>query len=121
MVDPGKEKKTGGEHGAFEAALCSSGLGKCPAKRCYPEGTVLSAEICHAENSFSIQNCLDEYCVGPGERSDTIVIGVGKAGDLSAPQGAYLHRRAGNHSHKGGHPQGWKVQTRREMVDEMSW
>ena len=26
-----------------------------------------------------------------------------------------------NRSHEGGHPQGWKAQTRREMVDEMAW
>ena len=33
-------------------------------------------------------------------------IGGGKAGDLLASQGAYLHRRAGNRSRKAGHPQG---------------
>ena len=48
------EKETGVDRGAFEAALCSSGLDKCPAKPCYPEEAVLSAEICRAENSFSI-------------------------------------------------------------------
>ena len=69
------EKETGSESGAFEAALCSSGLGKWPAKPCYPEETVLSAEICRAENSFSIKNCLDECCVGPGERSANRFIG----------------------------------------------
>ena len=28
---------------------------------------------------------------------------------------------AGNGSRKGGHPEGWKTQTRREMADEMAW
>ena len=50
----GSEKETGGERGAFVAALYSSGLGKRPAKPCYPEETVLSAEICRAQNSFNI-------------------------------------------------------------------
>ena len=39
----------------------------------------------------------------------------------SASQGTYLHRPAGNCSRKGGHPQGWKAQTRRKMADEMAW
>ena len=48
-------------------------------------------------------------------------IGGGKAGNLSASQGAYLRRHAENRSREGGHPQGWKAQTRREMADEMAW
>ena len=115
------EKETGGERGAFEAALCSSGLVKCYAKPCYPEETVLSAEIYRAEDSFSIQNCLDESCVGPGERSANRFIGRGKAGDRIDLQGVYLYRLAGNRARKGGHPQEWKAQTRREMADEMAW
>ena len=43
-------------------------------------------------------------------------------GDLSAPLGAHLlNKPAGNRSREGGHPQGWKAQTRREMADEMAW
>ena len=41
--------------------------------------------------------------------------------DFSASQGAYLRRPAENRSREGGHPQGWKAQTRREMADEMAW
>ena len=67
------------------------------------------------------KNCLGNCCVGPSKRSANRFIGGGKAGDLSAPQGAYLYRPAGNHSCKGGHPQGWKAQTRRVMADEMAW
>ena len=66
------------------AALCSSGLGQCLAKPCYPEEAVLGAETCRAENSFSIYNYLGERCVGPGERPANRFIGRGKAGDLSA-------------------------------------
>ena len=35
-------------------ALCSSSLGQCLAKPCYPEEAVLGAETCRAENSFGI-------------------------------------------------------------------
>ena len=48
-------------------------------------------------------------------------IGGGKTGDLSAPQGAYLYRPAGNRSREGGHPQGWKAQTSREMAERIAW
>ena len=34
---------------------------------------------------------------------------------------ARLSHYAGNRSREGGHPQGWKAQTRREMADEMAW
>ena len=73
-------------------------------------------------NSLSIQNCIDECCVGRGERSANRFIGGGKAGDLSAPRGAYLYiRPTGNRSRGGGRPKGWKAQTRREMASEMAW
>ena len=36
-------------------------------------------------------------------------------------QRAYLRQPAGNRWREGGHPQGWKAQTRREMADEMAW
>ena len=65
----GSEKETGGVCGDFEATLCNFSLGKCPAKPCYPDETVLSAEIWRALNSFRIYNYLDECCIGPGERS----------------------------------------------------
>ena len=58
-------------------------LGWCPTKPCYPEKTVLSAERCCAENSLSIQNYVEECCVGPGKRSAKRLIGEGKAGDLA--------------------------------------
>ena len=45
------KEKTNGEHGAFEATLCSSGLCWGPTKPCYPEETVLSSEKYCAENS----------------------------------------------------------------------
>ena len=32
-----------------------------------------------------------------------------------------LKKPAGHRSRAGGHPQGWKTQTRREMTDEMAW
>ena len=32
-----------------------------------------------------------------------------------------LNKPAGNRSREGGHPQGWKAQTRREMADEIAW
>ena len=54
MWTQGSEKKIGGEPGPFEAALCSSGLGQCLEKPCYPEEAVLGAETCRAENSFGI-------------------------------------------------------------------
>ena len=39
----------------FSKLLCAAPVwSPCSAKLCYPEETVLSAEICHAENSFSI-------------------------------------------------------------------
>ena len=38
----GSKEKTDGERGAFEAALCSSGLGWGPTKPCYSEETVVS-------------------------------------------------------------------------------
>ena len=117
----GSKKATGGERGALEAALCSSGLGQSPAKPCYPEEAVLGAETCRAVNSLSLSNRLDECCAGPGERPANRFIGGGKAGDLSAPQGAYLYRPAGNRSREGGHPQGWKAQTRRAIANEMAW
>ena len=48
-------------------------------------------------------------------------IGGGNAGDLSASQGAYMYRPAGNRSREGDHPQGWKAQTRRKIADGMAW
>ena len=50
----GSEKETGDERGAFKAALRSFGLGSCPTEPCYPAETVLNAERCCAENSFSL-------------------------------------------------------------------
>ena len=61
------KQKTGGDGGAFKAALCSSGLVGCPTKPCYPEKTILGAE------KF------------PGERSTNRSFGKGEAGDISAP------------------------------------
>ena len=34
---------------------------------------------------------------------------------------AMLYRPAGNRSREGGHPQGWKAQSRQEMADEIEW
>ena len=72
-------------------------------------------------SGLSIPNCVDECCAGPGERPAMRFIGGGKAGDLSASQGAYLRRLARNRSREGGHLQGWKAQTRREMANKMAW
>ena len=52
----GSKEKTGGERGAFQAALCSYSLGWGPAKPYYPKETVLSADKCCAKYRFSIQN-----------------------------------------------------------------
>ena len=32
-----------------------------------------------------------------------------------------MYRPAGYRSREGGHPQGWKAQTRREMANQMAW
>ena len=86
------------------------------------EETVLGTEMCGAENCLNIPNCVDECCAGPGERPTNRLFGGEMEGDLSAPQGPHLlNKPAGNRSREGGHPQGWKAQTRREMADEMAW
>ena len=65
---------------------------------------------------------MNERCTGPGERPTNRLIGGGKEGQLLAASGAHLlEKPAGNRSREGGHPQGWKGQTRREMADEMAW
>ena len=56
--------------------------------------------------------------MGPGKRPANRFIDRGKAGDLLAPRRAYLRQPAGNRLRKGGHSQGWKAQTRREMADD---
>ena len=53
-LSQGSKEKTSSERGAFEAALCCSGLGWGPTNPCYPEETVLSAERCRVDNSLSI-------------------------------------------------------------------
>ena len=60
---------------------------------CYTEKTVLGTERCSDEDYLSIPNCADEFCAGPGERSANRRIGEGKAGGISAPQGAYLFQQ----------------------------
>ena len=48
------------------------------------------------------------------------IVSAYRAGDLLAPQGAYLYRPAGIRSRKGGDPQRSRAQTRREMADEQT-
>ena len=79
---------------------------------------MVGTERCGTKNSLNIPNCVDECCAGPGERRDNKLISEGKAGDLSASQGAHLYTtnqqvitRAKEAIRK----------KRREMVDEMSW
>ena len=86
------------------------------------EEAVLGTERCGVKNCLSIPNCIDECYAGPGERPANRHIGEGKEGDLSAPYGAHLLiQPTGKLSREGGHPQGWKAQTRREMADEMAY
>ena len=75
-------------------------------------------ELTINKSRWRAKRWLDSRYLCPGKW----LIGGGKEGDLSTPQGAYLYKQpAGNRSREGGHPQGWKAQTRREMADEMAW
>ena len=51
---------------------------------------VLGTERCSDENYLSILKYVDECCACPGERTTNELISKGKAGGLSASQGAYL-------------------------------
>ena len=65
----------------------------------------IQKKLFSAENSFSIPNCVDKCCVGPGERPANRLIGEGKAENLSAPQGAHLYDiPTGDRSREGSHP-----------------
>ena len=83
--------------------------------------SVVHSKLLYATQVWAKTLQKKECCVGPGERSANSFIRRGKAEDLSAPQGAFLYQLAGNHLRKGGHLQGSKAQTRREMADEMAW
>ena len=51
------------------------------------------------------KDCVDECCVGSGERPANRPIGKGKIRNLSAPQGAHLYNKpTGNRSREGSSP-----------------
>ena len=54
-------------------------FGQMPLKPSYPGKHVFSTESCRDENSLNMPNCVDECCVGPGERPANRLIGEGKA------------------------------------------
>ena len=102
VLDPGKSREDGWRAWYTRSCFMQLWSEQVPSATMLSRKAVFGTERCGAENSLSIPSCVDECCVDPGERPANRLIGEGRAGDLSAPQGAHLcDKPTGNRSREG--------------------